>query len=243
MSKKVGVLGGMGPEASAAFYLQLTTKTGARRDQDHLEVLIYSDPTIPDRTTHLLSRGEDPRPQLIRRLRQLEDWGAEIIAIPCNTAHYYFEELQQALNVTLLNILRETVVRVEEELSPPAKIGILATTATLRLKLYDRILKESGYAPVVPDDQRQEQVYQAIRSMKAGDATEPVIEVFHHSIRDLKEAGSAGIILGCTELTLVQSQLDASLPLFDSSEILAEATLREARQTPRSGDAPRVASR
>ena len=132
MPKIVGVVGGMGPEATAAFYEHLIELTPARRDQDHLTVIIYSEPGIPDRTEYLVADGPSPLPELVRVARTVEKAGAELIAIPCNTAHYFWEAISQAVEIPVLNIIDETVSSVEEAFESGldarvSRIGVMST--------------------------------------------------------------------------------------------------------------------
>jgi aspartate racemase len=166
MEKTVGVLGGMGPEATVAFFKRLISLTPAEKDQDHLSVLIVNNPKVPDRTMFLRGLGESPVPQLQELARSLERMGADFIAIPCNTAHAFWAEISSVVGIPVLNIIEETVSKIAGELlgdGEPAttpRIGILATEGTLDSQLYQTALSRRGLASVVPRGGTQQKVSQ-----------------------------------------------------------------------------------
>lgn len=230
MTKVVGILGGMGPEATALFFHQLVRLTPAQREQEHLRVIILNDPHIPDRNAHLLERGETPLPALVEGAKKLQDWGAEILAIPCNTAHYFWDDIRQAVFIPVLNIVEETIHALHQVLPAGAgtPIGILGTRATLQLGLYEHALRREGFRPLVPEARLLAGVQQAIRELKGEGSKDRTRERIQGALQHLAQEGARGIILGCTELGLLVHKLEPPVAVFDTLEILARATVREA---------------
>jgi aspartate racemase len=250
--KVVGVLGGMGPLATADFYAKLVRLTPARTDQDHLRVIIDSNPKIPDRTAGLEGKGPDPTPHLVATAQALERAGAEVIAMPCNSAHAYLPAIRHSVRTPVLDIMEEVAAAAAALTPRPRAIGLLATPGTVRARLYHRALASRGIAVVEPTAIEEEDVYAAINAVKAGDLGPAARARLHGVARALIRRGAAAIILGCTELPLVMSSQDVSVTLLDGTEILAAAALREAlppgRLTqefspPRRRSGPRTSSR
>jgi aspartate racemase len=218
----------MGPEATAEFYRQLIELSPAENDQDHLPVIMLSDPRVPDRTEYILGTGEPFFPYLVDLARALESFGADFIAMPCNTAHLFWQELSDAVSVPFLNIVEETVERIEGTCGDECRqIGILATKGTIKSSLYQRAISGRGLVPLVPSEGAQRRVHEVIKWIKAKVEEEASKAEIESAIRSLQSSGADAVILGCTELGLVD-ELQVSVPLFDSLKILVRATLREA---------------
>ncbi|HET9000410.1 MAG TPA: amino acid racemase [bacterium] len=226
--KVVGVLGGMGPLATADFYAKLVRLTPARTDQDHLRVIIDSNPKIPDRTAGLEGKGPDPTPHLVATAQALERAGAEVIAMPCNSAHAYLPAIMHSVRIPVLDIMEEVAAAAAALTPRPRAIGLLATPGTVRARLYHRALASRGIAVVEPTAVEEEDVHTAINAVKAGDLGPAARARLHGVARALIRRGAAAIVLGCTELPLVMSSKDVSVALLDGTEILAAAALREA---------------
>ncbi|MBT2519437.1 aspartate/glutamate racemase family protein [Arthrobacter sp. ISL-28] len=221
----IGILGGMGPAATADFYTKLVGRTQARRDQDHPCTVIWSDPTIPDRTQAILGLGEDPTPWMLRGVRHLEDAGATLIAVPCNTAHAFVPALQAKTNVPILHMIEETV-----ELLFAAgirKVGLLATTGTCRMGLYQGFADARGLQVLVPDSTVQEKVMEGILKIKGGNASSEVGRRLAGAAARLQTQGAQAVIAGCTEIPLALSQEMLRIPLIDPTGVLADAALRQ----------------
>jgi aspartate racemase len=223
----------MGPEATAAFYEYLIEETPARRDQDHLTVIIFSEPGIPDRTEHLLAKGPSPLPELIRVARAVEKAGAELIAIPCNTAHYFWESISQAVEIPVLNIIEETVSSVEKAFdsgldATRPSIGVMSTMGAARMGLYENAVRARGLEVVPVSESFQQEVMKIIKGVKAGDDRAQSEVRFRSAVTVLTDQGAEGVILGCTELGLARGNGEFPVPIFDSLKILAEATVKAA---------------
>lgn len=228
----IGVLGGMGPLAGADFLARLTLATPAARDQDQLRAVLWSDPTVPDRTLAALEGGPSPLPAMLAGIRVLEAAGAWCLAIPCNTAHLWADEIVAATTLPLLHIVDAAAAALAACSITGGTIGLMGTEATLRLGLYQTRLGTRGYACLVPDERTmREEVSPAIARIKANDidgATGPLLSV----ARRLGERGAAAIVLGCTEIPLALRGPDAAasgLVLIDTIDALAHAALAWAR--------------
>lgn len=226
--KTIGILGGMGPEATVELFRRILDFTPAKHDQDHLHVLIDSNPKIPDRTNAILKQGESPLPMLIAAAENLEYAGADFIAIPCNTAHYWLGELRKVVAIPIIDMIGETAIRVASHSPSLHTIGLLATGGTLRTGLYQQAFAKQGVQLLVPSDEQEAIVIEAIHAIKAG-SHEVRGELIAVANRLIKE-GAEGIIPGCTELSLVISPDLLSVPVFDPLSILAERAVSWAKE-------------
>jgi aspartate racemase len=217
----------MGPLATADFYLRLVRATPAATDQEHLHVLIDSNPEIPDRTEAIEGRGPDPTPLLVETARRLVGAGAEVLVMPCNSAHAFLEEVRRAVPVPVLDIMEE-VASAAVALSPaPSSVGLLATAGTVRQRLYHAALARRGIEVVAPDAAGQQVVSGAIASVKAGDTGPAVRGRIRQAAEALIRAGAQAIVLGCTEVPLILSPDELTVPVLDGTEMLARAAVRE----------------
>ena len=171
--KKLGVLGGMGPAAAAEFLRQLAAKCPAATDQEHPVVYMIGDCEIPDRSTAIFGKGESPAPVLEARLRQLCDMGAEVLAVPCNTAHYFIDDFKAALPQPLVHIIEETVLAAQR--LNPEGAWMLSTHGTRASGLYQKYADKHGYTLYLPNEEQAEKAQQAIFYVKAGELDLPVM--------------------------------------------------------------------
>jgi len=228
--KIVGILGGMGPLSTVDLFLKIIKSTPIRKEQDHLRIIIDSNPKIPDRTEAILGRGKNPLAELKKMARNLEKSGAEIIVIPCNTAHYYYNDLQKVVNVPIINMILETVEYIRRELVNVEKIGLLATSGTIKARIYQDML--SDIKIITPDVESQKVLMDLIygeRGIKAGYTTARLRKKILRIVELLLKRGAEAIIMGCTEISLILRQKDLSVRLIDPLQILAEATVRKAK--------------
>jgi aspartate racemase len=146
----VGIIGGMGPEATVELMRRVTARTRAEDDADHVHLLVESNPKIPSRIAHLLEgTGDDPLPEILRVARNLQRAGADALAMPCNTAHHYAEQIQAAVSIPLLHMVKLTVARIAAA-SSAARVGLLASTALLRVGVYAHEFAAQGLEGVFP---------------------------------------------------------------------------------------------
>ena len=230
MTRVLGVLGGMGPLASAEFMRRLTLLTPAERDQDHVPAVLWSDPRVPDRTAARLGAGEDPLPALLRGLRGLEAAGCGAVAIPCNTAHGWFAAMAAATPLPILHIVDAAEAELSRLGVAPGVIGVLGTAGTLAMRLYQDRLEARGWTCLMPGDETMRRlVSPAIAAVKANRVAEgyaPLAE----AARALHARGARAVVLGCTEIPLAMAAGPAlSFPICDTVDALARAAITWAR--------------
>jgi aspartate racemase len=232
----IGILGGMGPAATADFYAKLVSTTPGASDQDHLRTVIWSDPTIPDRTEALLGDGPDPTPWLLDGSRVLREAGATVIAIPCNTAHAFVPRIADHVGLPIVHMIDEVAQHLGA-LSPRIHTaGLLATTGTVRAHLYQEWLDSVGIRLVLPGtDSQDREVMAGIRAVKAGDRDGPATALLTRAARRLTAQGAQAVIAGCTEIPLGLPADAVEVPLVDPALVLARALVRRAgaKPTPR----------
>lgn len=222
----VGILGGMGPAATARFYSALVRATPAMRDQDHLRVVIWADPTVPDRTAALLDGGPDPTPWLIDGARSLTHAGADLIAVPCNTVHAFLPAVAAASGLRTLDMVTETIRHLQAEYSGVTRVGLLASSGTIHAGLYKNALTGSGVDLLVPDAHDQEKsITAALQAVKAGDLGQRVTQRVVATAERLVRRGAQVLIEACTELPLLMTDADVTVPLLDPGEVLAKTVV------------------
>ena len=225
MKKTIGILGGMGPLATADLFRKITLLTPASCDHDHLRVYIDSNSAIPDRTAAILSGGADPVPEMTSALRHLEACGADCIIMPCNTAHYFLPRLQEQTRVPFISMLAETAKACA--LRFPGKTAcVLATRGTLASGLYERALEAEGVSCILPDEaQRDVLMYAIYDCVKGGKPLETVRQPMEALLADLSARGADYFILGCTELPIVAQELALPGDFIDPTSELAKAAI------------------
>lgn len=227
---KVGVVGGVGPAATVDFLQKVVRNTPAARDQDHIKLLIEQNPQIPDRTEHLIADGADPTISLYATCKKLEQGDADLIAIPCNTAHAFVDRIQPHLGIPIVNMLTVTARHLGDAYPGLKEVGLLATSGTIESGVYRDALAAHGLREVVPPAHLQARVMEAIYGeggVKAGYTTGQCREDIDAAIEGLIEVGVEVIVLGCTELPLLlpggiyTSHTGVSVALVDPTEVLA----------------------
>lgn len=215
----LGIIGGLGPMATACLLELLVDLTDAHRDQDHLNAIIYHQPSIPDRTAYILGKSkEDPLPPMRSLAQRLDRQGVGCIIIPCNTAHYFYDEIAAGLRAPVLHIIRETAAYLQK--AGIKQAGIMATDGTNACGLYEKELKALGITPVFPDPIAQRLVMELIYDqVKAGRPVE--MNKFHTVTRQLLAKGADCVILGCTELSVIKRREKAGPCCLDALEVLA----------------------
>lgn len=218
-NKILGILGGLGPMSTAYFYEMITEHTEVQCDQDHIDMIISSAATTPDRTGYILGTSPDnPALRMIEDAKKLVEFGADVIAIPCNTAHYFYSEVQNNITVPIIHIIYETIKRCKS-LGDDC-IGIMATDGTVLSKTYQRIAEEFSIECIVPSAANQQKVMDIIYgSVKQGKPVD--MKSFYEVSRELTKAGCDRIILGCTELSLIKRDHGLDSFYIDALEVLA----------------------
>lgn len=228
--KLVGVLGGMGPDATVDFMAKVIAMTPAAGDQDHLHMLVDHNPTVPNRQAAILEGGEDPAPALAEMAVRLEAAGADFLVIPCNTAHVFEDSIRSAVDIPLLSIIDVTIEAIVERAPKARRIGLLATNGCVAAGVYQKALAGNGYEAMLPTDEELSRLMQLIYAIKGGDQSEPVRDEMGKLANDLEARGAQAIIAGCTEIPLVLSDSMISVPLISSTDELARRTVKYAKE-------------
>lgn len=217
--KKLGVIGGLGPMATAYFLQLLTQMSDAATDQGHMEILLHSKPQIPDRTRFILGLSrESPLPQMARIGIDLRSQGADLIAIPCITAHYFQRSLEAVIGIPVLNAIEETAVCLKE--AGISRAGVLATDGTIKSGLFQQSFRAAGVECLLPDRKSQQAVMDMIYGkIKAGKPAD--MSIFQGVSADLMEAGAEVVLLACSELSLVKRDPGTGVEFLDVMEVLA----------------------
>lgn len=226
--KTIGILGGMGPEATADLFYRIIRATPVKRDQDHFHVIIDSNAKIEDRTPAILGTGPSPLPLMIETGKNLEAAGADFLIMPCNTAHYFYDELQEAFNIPLLHMIRLSAEYTSTKYPGVKKTGLLATDGTIASRLYHDSYEKYGMETLTPSESSQRDVMDAVyKHIKTGDL-ETGGELLHRVANELIDAGADAVICGCTEVSLVLHDGDISVPVVDPLQVLAEEAIKHA---------------
>lgn len=228
---KIGVLGGMGPAASAEFITRLIKQTPAEKDQDHIPFALWSDPRIPDRSTSMRNGDDKPLPYLLEGIRGLKSIGCELIVIPCNTAHFWYDELIKE-RVPIIHIVDSVADALRDAGIVDGVIGVMGTQATIELGLYQYRLNKSGWECIVPTkEQMDTKVQPAIDLIKSGKVVESqamLIGVIHALI----DRGAKAIVLGCTELPLaIRITQDEGINIINSIDSLVKTCIKQIKGT------------
>lgn len=237
---KVGLVGGLGPAATVDLYDKITRAWPAKNDQEHFKVVIEQNPQTPDRTKALLEGGTDPTLALYHSAKRLQEDGCDYIIIPCNTAHAFLPYLERHLETPFINMQQVTMQEIADKFGDKARIGLLATTGTVRSGLYSRRAEAMGLPLFAPDEKHQELVMSAIygpKGVKAGFTTGTCRDELMQAARYMVETHDCNVlILGCTELPLIVDEGDADVAgrtvfFIDPTSALARAVCKAARET------------
>ena len=218
MHRVVGIIGGMGPEATLDLMRRVLAKTPAQDDQDHIHLIVESNPKIPSRIAHLIEgTGDDPTPELIRIALNLQRAGAQALAIPCNTAHAYAHSIRRAVSIPLLDMVQLTVDQIASS-RRVARVGLLASSAVLATELYAKAFADHGIAVVHPS--RQDEVMSLIKAVKSGETGLEIQASLARTAHDLANHADV-LLIGCSELSVIAVGIPA--PFVDSLDVQALA--------------------
>ena len=224
--KTIGILGGMGPLATADLYRKIILSTAAGSDNDHIRVYIDGNSAIPDRTAAILSGGEDPVPEMLDALRHLERCGADCVIMPCNTAHYFLPRLQAETALPILDMRAITAAACAARF-PGRRACLLGTRGTLAAGIYDAALAAAGVPVLLPGETERDELMRLIYGVvKASRPLAPETEAWHALLTGLAERGADYYILACTELPILADALGHPGPFVDPTLELARAAIR-----------------
>jgi aspartate racemase len=221
--KTVGVLGGMGPEATVDLMSKIIKSTPVKVDQDHLRILVDNNPQIPCRVKAILEGGEDPSSYLLGMALNLERWGADFLVIPCNTAHFYVDKIEEVINIPIVNMVEETVKKIKRD--AVRNVTLFASTALIRTGLYQNLLKKEKVNLTLPNEGDQQKLMEAIFNVKSGKLASAKL-LLAEILTSVTKNESDSIILGCSELPIILEENKCSLPFYDPTQILARAVVQ-----------------
>ncbi|MBQ3921606.1 MAG: aspartate/glutamate racemase family protein [Firmicutes bacterium] len=223
MKDILGVIGGMGPMASKLFYEMITAMTAADKDQDHINMVILSHATMPDRTGAIFAGDETPGELLLEDCRTLESMGCRAICATCNTAHYFIHRFEDKLSIPVISLIRETA-KEAARLHPGGKVAIMATDGTIRTRLYQDALEKEGVVPYVlsPENQKLAMhiIYDCVKAGKRSDE-----DAFRRIDAELKDSGCEGALLACTEFSVMKTELGLGAYYIDPMEVMARRAI------------------
>jgi len=225
MTKRLGILGGMGPAASAEFVNRLVEQTPATCDQEHVPFVLWNEPRTPDRSTSMRNGDDRPLPYLLQGIQVLKAVGCNRIVIPCNSAHYWYDELVK-LNVPIIHIVDSVAAELKNLNVENQTIGIMGTLGTIEFGIYQRRLEQQGWICIVPSQQEMDTYVQpAIDLIKSGKIQESQ-HLLMTVIYSLIDRGAKAVVLGCTELPLaIRITSEDGVPIVNSIDSLVKAAL------------------
>ncbi len=225
--KIVGILGGMGPEATVDLMQRIIRLTPALDDADHIRCIVDNNPKVPSRIKAIIEGdGEDPGPCMADMGRRLEAWGADFLAIACNTAHHYYDAVQGAVTIPVIHLIDRVVDHVRSHFPGSGKVGLLASPAVAMTGLYTQRFAAVGIDDVWPDPDAQNRLLGVIKSIKQGDTGARVRTEYIQVCGHLKKKGALAVVVACTELSALAEKLP--IPSVDAAEVLATEIVRVA---------------
>lgn len=228
-SKTVGVLGGMGPAATADFFSRVVAACSGGRDQDHIRLIIDNNPFVPDRNAAAGGEGPSPGPVLAEMARGLERAGAELLVMPCNSAHAYKADILAGTSLPFVDMIQHTARAVGRSAPNARRVGVLAADGCLEAGLYQAALADRGLEALILTPERQAAFMALLYRIKAGELGSAARTAMAALAADLADAGAQTIIAGCTEAPLVLAAQDSPVPLVDCTDVLVGATVAHAR--------------
>ena len=228
-ARVVGVLGGLGPEATLDFYAKVLSLTPAERDQDHLHLIIDSNPAVPNRNEAVAGTGPSPGPLLGAMAAGLEKAGADFLVMVCNAAHAYQHDIEAAVSIPFVSLIEETCEATLRAVPGVKKVGVLGSSGCLDAGLYQSTFAERGVTTLVPQDAERELFMKTLYRIKAGDKGNDVRDTMRGLAETLIAEGAQAVVAGCTEVPLVLDGDALTCPLIDSTAVLAERTVFYAR--------------
>lgn len=224
MKKTIGIIGGMGAAATCDLFNKVINMTDAKSDQEHIHIIIDCNTNIPDRTKAILGRGEDPVPEIVKSGIRLQSMGADVLIMPCNTAHYFYDKITPFFDIPLLNMLKLTAQEIKKR--KISKIGLLATDGTIKSGVYHAVLAKAGIDLVIPSPEKQTNVMDVIYNGIKASNREIDLTGFYRTLDELYEQGAEILILGCTELPVAFDIFHIDRPAIDPTAVLAAAAIQ-----------------
>ena len=228
MSKTIGIIGGMGPLATVDLFGKIVANTTAANDREHIPVVIDNNTRIPDRTAGILHNGESPIREMVRSAVKLESMGADFLIMPCNTAHFFYNDIVKFVNIPMINMLEETAKAIKE--MGIGKVGLLATNGTIESGVYATAFEKFNVEFVTPNEEHQKAVMDLIyNGVKAGNFSID-ISAFRNTINYLVSEGVEYVVLGCTELPIAFEKWEFNVKSIDPTLVLAKSAIKYASE-------------
>ena len=232
MNKCIGIIGGMGPLATCDLMRKLITHMDAKCDQEYIRISVDCNTNIPDRTQAILNNGKTPLPEMVKSAIRLQNSGADVLTISCNTAHYFYDELSKYVDIPILHMPHETAVFLKSKGVENA--AVLATDGTVQCGIYEKQLNNEGIRAIYPTPEEQKLVMTLIYDcVKAGKPFDGYTKEITSMVNRLLDAGAQAFILGCTELPIIFDSLSLDIPCVDPTDILACAAIRHCGKEPK----------
>ncbi len=224
--KTIGIIGGMGPLATADLFRKIVLNTKATTDQEHIKILIDNNTDIPDRTEAIINNGKNPVPQLTKSALVLWAMGAQILVMPCNTAHYFRSEVQKNVDIPILSMIEITGKSLLKK--GIKTVGLLATEGTIKSGIYQEFFEKIGIKTIIPDEDGQSYITDLIyNGVKAGNKDYDVTRV-NEVIKSMFKCGAQTIVLGCTELPVAMDMYGLEYNICDPTLELAKGAIEAA---------------
>ncbi|EED33167.1 aspartate racemase [gamma proteobacterium NOR5-3] len=233
-SKTVGILGGMGPAATVDLMQRIIAATPAADDIDHIRMLVDNNPKVPSRMKALVDKnGPSPAPVLRAMARQLRDQGADLLAMPCNTAHHYYDEVSAGVDIPFLNMMELVSSHIAKHQPGVQRVGLLASSALSQIRLYEPWFDALGVEVVYPPAEKQRALMALIVAIKANAGDALGFAALQDCAETLETLGVDCLLIACTELSVISQQLKTPLPSYDAADILArEVVIQATGKTP-----------
>jgi aspartate racemase len=226
--KVIGLLGGMGPDSTIDIFQKIVNATNAKKDGEHLRIIVDNNPKIPSRQDAILKGTEDPGPMLAVTAQNIEKAGADFLIICANTAHHFYDGIQDAVGIKVLHMIEETAVEIKKDHSTIKKVGVLATSGAMKVNVFQRSFMKYGIEVIEIPDSIQADIQDAINAYKFKVPSDMVGKLMN-AIDYLVKSGAEAIIMGCTEIPLILNDLHLSIPVFDPNEIIAKVVVKLAK--------------
>lgn len=233
MGKVLGIIGGMGPLATVKLFENIVSLTEANSDQEHVHILIDNNVSIPDRTDYILGKSKiSPREELIKSAIRLEKIGADYLVMPCNTAHRFYREIVEEINIPFLNMIEETAKYIKKTDPNIRKVGLLSTEGTIKARIYDEIFEKYNIEVIKPSDKNQKYITELIYNTKK-DIRQENIEGVYKAIDELRKNGVERLIAGCTEISVTIDMYSIKENIIDPMKIISIKAIEYAGKIPK----------
>lgn len=227
--KIVGIMGGMGPEATIDLFARIVEETHAKSDTDHLRIIIDNNPKMPSRQDAIMKGTESPVPAMIATAENLKRAGADFVIIGANTAHYFYDEVAAGTDIPFLHIIDEAVKETMKQVPGIKKVGVLATTAAMKTRLYQKCCTKFDIDVVEVPDEVQDKIHKSIFDFKYNGATDEVVGLMLEGVEYLRANGAEAFIMGCTEIPVILKGKQFDLPLIDPNDTIAKVAVATAK--------------